>query len=227
MWLDPTVESSWTLQTGVSQWNDLSGNGRNWSQTTANNQPSLTDLSGNPAFINGRRAFFLDGTNDNMPGNAAAGSLFSGIAGTTFFYVTGVASANPLNGTVFSYFGTGGAITLIAANNGSAVLATGNGESFVYRNASEPAATTRVLSSEWDVANNTFKNWLNGGLGINAAGSSATSATTSSTPAANPTIGRSFQVMRGQLGEIVVFRRVLTTEERTAMERYLMAKWGV
>ena len=48
LWLDAADASTITIATGVSQWNDKSGNGRNFSQATAGNQPvySTSALNG-------------------------------------------------------------------------------------------------------------------------------------------------------------------------------------
>jgi len=61
VWYDASVASSITIETGVSQWNDLSGNNRHLAQTTTNNQPAYVTNA-----LNGRPAVDFDGTNDSL-----------------------------------------------------------------------------------------------------------------------------------------------------------------
>lgn len=50
-----------TISTGVSQWNDLSGNGRNYTQGTAANQPTFIASA-----VNSKPALQFDGVNDSL-----------------------------------------------------------------------------------------------------------------------------------------------------------------
>jgi hypothetical protein len=61
VWYDASVASSITIETGVSQWNDLSGNNRHLTQTITNNQPAYVTNA-----LNGRPAVDFDGTNDSL-----------------------------------------------------------------------------------------------------------------------------------------------------------------
>jgi len=61
VWYDASVSTSVTIETGVSQWNDLSGNGRHLTQTTTNNQPAYVTNA-----LNGRPAIDFDGSNDSL-----------------------------------------------------------------------------------------------------------------------------------------------------------------
>jgi hypothetical protein len=58
-WYDASVTSSITIQTGVQQWSDLSGNGRHLTQNTTNNQPQHGAVT-----LNGRPVVTFDGAND-------------------------------------------------------------------------------------------------------------------------------------------------------------------
>lgn len=61
-WYDAQVASSITIETGVSQWNDLSGLGRHMLQTIGNNQPArVTD-----ADLGGKFVIQFDGSNDSL-----------------------------------------------------------------------------------------------------------------------------------------------------------------
>ena len=60
-WYAADVASSITIETGVQQWSDLSGNGRHLIQNTTNNQPAHNSVS-----VNGKPTVTFDGTNDRM-----------------------------------------------------------------------------------------------------------------------------------------------------------------
>ena len=60
-WFDASVSSSITIQTGVSRWNDLSGNSRHLTQNTTNNQPAYGNVT-----LNGRSVVTFDGSNDRL-----------------------------------------------------------------------------------------------------------------------------------------------------------------
>jgi hypothetical protein len=59
-WWDASDSATITTDTGVSVWADKSGNGRNATQSTGNNQPART------VTISGRLALTFDGTNDSL-----------------------------------------------------------------------------------------------------------------------------------------------------------------
>ncbi len=62
LWLDAADAATITqVANAVSQWNDKSGNGRNFEQTTGSRQP-LTNTS----TLNGRNALDFDGAGDNL-----------------------------------------------------------------------------------------------------------------------------------------------------------------
>jgi hypothetical protein len=58
-WYAADVASSITIATGVSQWADLSGKGRNLTQSITNNQPAYNSVT-----LNGKPTVTFDGSND-------------------------------------------------------------------------------------------------------------------------------------------------------------------
>jgi len=60
-WYDAADSSTIAIQTGVQQWGDKSGNGRNLVQNTTNNQPLHGSVT-----LNGKPVVTFDGTNDSM-----------------------------------------------------------------------------------------------------------------------------------------------------------------
>jgi hypothetical protein len=70
LWLDASAAGSITIGTGVSQWNDLSGNGRNATQSTGSKQPAY----GSTAF-NGLPGLTFTGSSLGTPTFAQPTSL--------------------------------------------------------------------------------------------------------------------------------------------------------
>lgn len=64
-WYDASVASSVTIQTGVQQWADLSGNGRHLIQNTTNSQPAYNSVT-----LNNRPTITFDGSNDSLRSSA-------------------------------------------------------------------------------------------------------------------------------------------------------------
>lgn len=89
VWFDASVSSSVTLNSGnVSQWNDLSGNGRHATQATAGNQPSYST-----AALNGRNVVVAQDSSRFLK----TGSFQAGLPQTVFV----VASTNGTNQGIF------------------------------------------------------------------------------------------------------------------------------
>lgn len=70
LWLDGSDSATCS----ASLWQDKSGNGRDFSQSTSSYQPVYT-----AAAVNGLNALRFDGTNDFLDGNTAAKALFQGV----------------------------------------------------------------------------------------------------------------------------------------------------
>ena len=232
LWLDPTVASSLTISTGVQTWADLSGNGKHFTQSTGNSQPTL-------ATIGGKAALSFDGTNDHL---LTTSTLFTGNSSFTFFQV--FEGTFPGNGTaLFTHrTGEGGAdtndITVgLSANQGSnwafgtlrtRVAAT---RSSVTVNADQrfdsvDAAGIGALSIVGTFsASPTSTAWFKGTAAPSSAGTSTL------TSVNGMTLGCRNQATRdlfyvGKMGEIIAYSRELSTSERRRVESYLAKKWG-
>jgi hypothetical protein len=232
LWLDPTVASSLTISTGVQTWSDLSGNGKNFTQSTGNNQPTLTT-------IGGKTALSFDGTNDHL---LTTSTLFTGNSSFTFFQV--FEGTFPGNGTALFTHRTaeGGADT----NDITVGLSANNGSNWAFG-----TLRTRVSAVRSAAPVNTdqrFDNVDASGIGAVAV-SGAFSASPTSTAwfrgtVANSSAGTSSLVSQvgmslgcrnnatrdlfyvGKMGEIIAYTRQLSTSERRRVEAYLARKWG-
>lgn len=237
LWLNASVESSLTLNGNtVSEWRDISGNERHFSQTTAAQQPNGTART-----QNGLRVLdFADG--QALAGNAGARSIMRNIGGATVCVAAQIdtltappsggvrvffqANNNSTLGRVSMFmrdftdtFEVGGrrldsdslASVAYAADTNAHVL-TGvinfaDSDAFIYGDGVEKASST-----SFQTAGNT-SDTDSGAISVGA-----------SVDTAGAVFANQFD---GWIGEVIVYPRVLSSAERLAVERYLGRKWGI
>ena len=225
LWLDASNTSSLTFNaTTVSEWRDLSGNGRHFAQETAAAQPGTSTL-------NGRRV--LTGTQSNtlMAGNSAALTIARNVPAVTVFAVAQM-DAQPFQSIfVASRGGATTARVLLGRNNSETVIGGRrlDADSFaqvVYAGVTTPQVYTGVL----DYANSDA--FLYGSGALTASSTSfQTDGNTSDTSSNAVSLFAAHSVLVnhlvGSIAEIIVYQRALSATERQRVERYLGRKWGI
>jgi hypothetical protein len=209
-WYDASVTSSVTIATGVSQWNDLSGNNRHVFQSTGNNQPAYTGV------IGGKPALSFDGSNDNLL-TASAVQVMGADYGMSIFCVATRNSGttitaqddftSPRPWSLRARFGSN--MTYFHGANSVSVSPPDNSDPFVGT----------VQQS---------------GAGVSIRYNGGTFATSATAPPATQFnkilyIGSlaATNYFGSLLAELIFYARELTTSERQAVERYLGKKWGI
>jgi len=207
MWLDADDISTITIATGVSEWRDKSGNGRNATQSTAGSQPAYTNNA-----LNGKNVLTSIGSAKRL--NLANRT----VSNSTFFMVlndsrnTGFAVAFILNG------GSGtkvhNLLTHFAGFNKWGSYTTTD------RPANSDINTNYAIAS---VENNAtdfvfYKDGKFDGTQSNSGNAFTTS------HIFNDQYGSFFT---GNIAEILFFDSVLTTSNREIIEGYLAWKWGL
>jgi len=213
-WYDASVLSSVTLTNGfVSQWNDLSGNSRNLTQTTEANRPGT-------ATINGRQAIDFDGSNDHLltASEAMARTVFNvhlidvANVGQLIYSMNAGASPNQLwMSLVYS-----------AANE--------------YRSQSVAQSVNQGVSGGSRTANPRIAAFtFSGTASTGRLDGAALAGTTATTGSNEPGIILGIRIISGtpslpldgKIGEHIIYNRVLSASEIATVERYLARKWGV
>jgi hypothetical protein len=214
LWLDADDATTITASGSpakVSQWNDKSGNGYNVAQATGAAQPST-----GAATQNGRNVLSFDGNDHLVSGTVA---LPAGNTARTL-----VAVAKRVSGQYV--FGWGGAasnldwsIDVSAAGGSQRIVAFAN-----------DWATGQAANTTWEIAQG-WHDGTNARYQINngtVRGPHADSYNTTATPAFVGVFSSLVTGwLTGEIAEILVFSRVLTADEFTALRDYLNAKWGV
>ncbi len=214
LWLDAGDPTSFSFNGPViTQWRDKSGNGRN---ATAGGAPVLQLNS-----INGLPSIFYDGV---------AGGNFTGsiTITTTSIFAFAVFVSNMTSGSegmrIISFSGPGCAdwncsTTMIAFLYNSNQIQTWR-NSATTTNLTCPAQGSTILTTTY-YDGSTAYNSLFGGTSSSAIGSSGSFNISNY----NMTFGN--VPMRGNLGEVIIYNSVLTTNQRQQIEGYLAWKWGV
>ena len=232
LWLDASVTSSLTLNGDtVSEWRDLSGNGRHFAQATAASQPNGVSRT-----YSGLRVIDFGGT-QFLEGNAATLNLARNVPGLTVLLV----------GKFDSAVGAGSAQRFFSVSVGGDVLsraslfqdATGivlrgrrlDSDASAEANY-DPGSSVRdanVYSGVIDYENAEARIFSGGTLReTNAAFQSPgnTQDTDSNVfllGAFEPSL---LQWLNGFIAEMIVYPRVLTDFERSELEQYLIEKWN-
>jgi hypothetical protein len=229
LWLDATDTSSLTFNgSTVSEWRDLSGNGRHFAQATAASQPT-----GDNRTQNGRRVLNFDG-GDVLLGNSAALGLARNIGALSVFLVY---AEDTVVGNRTIFHAAVSASTSVARFS---FIPTGTTSRIAARRLDADAAAILGASSTANTIPRVFSvvlNYSSASGDIYFEGASVASSTTltsagntSNTDGGSISVGAqgsAAEPMDGFMGEVIVYRRALTTDERQRVERYLGLKWGI
>ena len=226
LWLDAADSSTITLVTGVSQWNDKSGNGYNLTQGSTGSQPTRT----------GNLLNFVTNYNMNIPqaaiNNASTWSMFfavNPIASVNWFMAKQRDGVNSYN--IFSTTQTGGPgpNAYFTGLTNYLYVRMFNAGTLAASSAALTMSQLQILSFVYDGTNMLI--YINGNLSSTTAGSFAIQNDTSST---NFLLGQWFGNGTNynsngnfQLGELIYFNTSLIATQRQQVESYLAQKWGL
>lgn len=226
LWLDAADASTVTTVSGaVSQWNDKSGNGRNATQSTADNRPTYTSSG-----LNSRNVITFDGANDWI---ACATSVFSLQLAFSWFAVAR-RSTTAAAATLFSerVNNNGAAVQLTAVDTTSILNRPGGASASDVIEQTETISmptTAQIFGSvQSATAGTAYRN------GTATAANSATKASMTFRPLllggqydALTSLGAIQQYWPGYVAEFVVTTTTLSTLDRQRIEGYLAHKWGL
>lgn len=238
-WFDADDAGTITIATGVSQWDDKSGNGRHVSQGTAANQPAY-----NSTQLNSKPVLTFDGSNDVLQRTGGVTGLMQAI-GQAAVYIVYRQTSTPIAGssdciyTVTDNAGT--SYRAISYQTGSPPETGGNGLRVVGARV-DGAATSNVLtlypipafnlwhikSDLFDYSNSDLLPFQNGSA-LTGSASFSTDGAISDTAAANLGIGcdnAGGQPITGDIAEIIITHNT-RTRQRLLIEGYLAHKWGL
>jgi hypothetical protein len=215
-WWDAADDSTITIATGVSQWNDKSGNGYNAVQATTGVQPAYTT-----AGLNGKNV--LTFTDDELN---ATGVVLTG-TGWDFYVVASYASTTDSFGRLLSL--SSGSVDHNNATSWIPIYAPSANAATAFQNGSGASPNVSLTADEATIMQSSIlasslTTWKNG-TQIGTKGSASSLNTTSGLR-----IGQSINSIDenwdGIVAEIVL-TTTLSTTNRQKMEGYLAHKWGL
>jgi len=221
LWLKADAGTTLGLNGGVVQWSDQSGNGNNALQINETLAPIFTNGA-----VNGQPALRFDGVDDFLEVLDSDSisitndittlfiARFADFAAGTFKAIWGKTLVNQPAPTDI-YVPSSGRLTFFRGNgtvNGSVV-------------ATQPFAVGTYLLGEVEMGGTAVRHYYNGAL--NGSGT-----ITAPIADANGTLrvgSRADGVtkMKGEIAEILIFNRTLSTADRLSVERYLAEKYAV
>lgn len=212
-WYDAADTSSITIQTGVQQWSDKSGNGRHLIQNTTNNQPSHSAVT-----LNGRKTVTFDGVNDSM------GCAFTLNQPYSVFFVYRYEATPP------------GSKVVLTARFAGAGSRSGEFQSFSSSSMGLFAGNSLILSAVgtamtafnvWDYEQNSTSSVIrlrktgataSGNAGANNAAGFSLASDGNATPGSLSNVS---------IAEVCVYSRNLSAAEADAVRKYLVTKWNL
>ncbi len=195
----------------VRTWADKSGSGFNVTNNTANQQPVY-----NSTGLNGKGVITFDGSNDKLTNTSAA---VAGNDHTTFVVFNRTLSAG--RDAVFE-LGSGtsrNAIFINEANNNRINYYVNS--TFYNSSSTYTAGTYEMVSIVHDINTATM---YRGGTS-QFSGTTLTRAGTTGIFVGDDSSGG--DELQGNIAEIIVYDRDLTSDERRDVENYLASKWGI
>ena len=244
LWLDAADASTITTVSGaVSQWNDKSGGGINFAQSSSTLRPATGSES-----LNSKNVITFDGTNDNMNAGNALNNAWTGSAFNIFFAaknnnvdssngsILAKTSSSPLDLRQFA--------SSIRTNRSQLVtLYTTGTTDFTAVNGS-----TNITNSQWVICSQAYTNTGSGSANTttrvamtvngavetpvvsNFAGNLGTIQSASGLLSIGASVADGTQNsgnLNGAIAELVVTSSVLSTLNRQKLEGYLAHKWGL
>jgi len=226
LWLDAADDSTFSYSSGtvVSQWRDKSGNNFHASQSTTSQQPSrnTTNNSRKSVFFNAssRLDYMLISSGISLPTDA---SIFIVYKPSTQIYQYAVLIDN--------YHGQGG-------NYGFVIQRVSTNTQFYYANAGDGAGFIDTAASPWTYTDNVIQLLsLNKSTTVGTPYISGTAQTPRSVrgDTAQSTTGLAIgywgygggRYYNGDMCEILIFNRSLSSAEMKLVHTYLGQKWGI
>ncbi len=239
LWLDANDSGTITIGTGVSQWDDKSGNSRHVTQATGANQPAYNSVQ-----LNGKAVLSFDGTDDCLRRTTGLSGLLQNIGAASIYVVYRQTSAPTAGGSDVIHCVSDNAANFARAGiflTGSPPESGGNGFRLGGKRLDAEALSNHLLShpyssfnlwkfnvSQFDYTNSDAFLYENGVL-LGSTTSFATAGSTSNTTPSSLNVGcdtAAAQTITGNIAEMII-THVVSTSERQLIEGYLAWKWGL
>lgn len=216
LWLDASQITGLNDGDSITTWSDESGNSNDATQSTAANKPTYQTNE-----VNSKPAVRFDGSNDDF---VLDNQLFTSDDFTIFTVIKGGSQNN--KGIITQWAsGSSGRMGLTVSDLSDNKLNLFHVTGSAYNGYSNSV----VFNSTWTItattcSNGTISHWIN-------SSSDGSTSTTSFAPAATSTYIGSYGPVggawfSGDIAELIVYNKVLTSDERENVENYLNNKYS-
>jgi len=224
LWLDAADASTvTTVSSAVSQWNDKSGNGRNFTQSTSGNRPALTTNA-----LGGKPVVTFDGTDDRLTASVTTGSSTATVVSVWKLNEQPTTGSQSFSfGRVYDIKTGSGGLQLV---NDFSALSIHTKSSFYQLS----DASTRWFSSGTSTEL-TVQTFDTASTGFNRNGSVISSVASPSSVGEAGTVCaigaradlNSITHLRGYVAELIVVNGIASNVVIQKLEGYLAHKWGL
>jgi len=222
--------STISADVAVARWEDKSGNSRHFTQSTSSNRP-LRKTSQQ----NGRDALLFDGINDGLVG----GDYLDGNSGSIAVFAVVKRTGSSQNHEIVAKAFDGGGWVFRLLSDGK--LYAGNFASnlttYTDRSTSAAISATAFTLVSLQFSAGAFdelsmrRNGVALALGSanSVAGGLLTPVNTSNSMRIgfSASAGTDYNNFAGNIGEVLIYNSSLSSTDRSAIESYLMSKWGI
>ena len=224
LWLDAADSRTITTATGVSQWDDKSGNSYNLTQSTGGSQPTQ---SGNYIVFSSNRFLNIPQASINNASTYMMSFVFNPIASLNWIMVKQHDGVNTYNSLSMTNYGTP---TNTTGSTGFLYWKTLNAGTLTSSGAALATSTVQLITLIYDGTSLVmFRN------GTQLSSTAASAVIQNVTIATNFTMGmwnvsgviQNSGTTNFQLGEFVFYNTAPTSLQRQQVEGYLAWKWGL
>jgi hypothetical protein len=212
----------------VARWQDKSGNGRHFTQSSSGSRP-LRKTSQQ----NGLATLLFDGANDLLTGPDIADYLQSGQA-ETVFVVMKTLSTGERHEILSKQDQAGGWRFLIESDNKATLFFDSNASNRTTVATSSVVSTSAYTLLAWKASGGSLTTsaaiYRNGTtLGTSVSGSVASVPDNSDALVCGASYyqGAAYDTINGNIAEIIIYDAALSDTDRAAVESYLMTKWAI
>lgn len=219
-WFDATDSSTYTLDTGVTEWRCKAVSGQKFSQAIGASQPAI-----NSTGIGGKAALSFDGSNDwmNLGSQTIGGNNLFAEAANSFSLIVVCRLNSGLSGPLAKASATNAQRTFQYVSFNGDMNTVLRGSNRLFDAGSFPATTDLMTYLRWDGSTMSWRiGNTTGTANVGSAAVESENVTLGCRTASSPAV-----FWNGTIGEVIFYNKALSSLEQSSLFLYFNAKWGL